>query len=110
MNVPSLPFGLMARAWRWCSDLIQAPDRLRTLEARTAGADDPRPICQACGVGRVSTEAPLTISGSLVTWGACNGCGVEWELRNFGKAIYGRLNRNPPPSPRRSRSSGSFYG
>jgi hypothetical protein len=75
----------------WLVDFVLVPTRVARL-AKVAEADrDPRPVCLACGNGRVGLgeTRPGYMIGTL-HFGACPACGAAWKLETDPLRIVGR--------------------
>lgn len=92
ITVAKLPFATVLKGWRWVRSLIQAPARLERLESQQAAAVDPRPVCTACGAGRVSAGERIGWGPNYKLWtkGACINaeCAKEWRMTDNGQELH----------------------
>lgn len=89
-----LPWRMTARAAGWFVDLARAPARVRELEKKVSAADDPSPVCPACGRGRVRLVGYRRETRTSVPFssGQCDQpeCGAEFRMFNDGARIARR--------------------
>lgn len=90
MDVPKPPFGMIKALVMWFADFIAMPGRVKEIAALKAEERDPRPVCPACGVGRVSLKGWATNqNGRHLPRGTCGECNVRWSMEADGSAVRG---------------------
>lgn len=92
ISVAKLPFAAAMKAWRWLCSIVAAPAKLEALQNQLAAASDPRPVCTACGSGRVSALERVNREGYYQprTKGHCGNaeCAKEWRMTDSGQALH----------------------
>jgi hypothetical protein len=79
--------GPIAKAYRWCNEILNAPNEIRALKAMIASQNDPRPICTSCGTGRVGLNMNSPLSVPPLGYGSCDECQSLWTLTPDGTKL-----------------------
>jgi hypothetical protein len=87
MDTPHMPLGLLGKIWQWLKDFALMPGRIRVIAVAAQADADKRPICTACGLGRVSVTGREKYGYEFRPLGTCGNCGIQWAMSNGGAGL-----------------------